>query len=187
MKWLFGILLSFLAILCFTGCKENKSTSEEAITWGELPELPNTAGLGGAFTGVSSGALIVAGGANFPDANEGETGSKVWHDEIYVFTDEEQVSWLTGFKLNQPLAYGASVSSGESLIMIGGSNAQGNKDNVTQLTWNSEKQTIKQESLPPLPQPLSLTDASIIGETLYVAGGQTADDTTDRAKVFLVT
>ncbi len=184
MKWLTGIVLCILAILCFTGCKENEPSGNESISWDELPELPISKGLGGAFAGVSNGALIVAGGANFPDVLDLESENKVWHDTIYILTDENQTLWLTGFKLDQPLAYGASVSTGNSLILIGGSNVQGNQDNVTQLTWNSESQSIIQESLPPLPQPLSQTDASIIGTTLYVAGGQTTEDFSGLEKVF---
>ncbi len=180
MRFFSVIGFSIVAILFFGGCKENSTTSEEAIRWETLPELPISVGLEGAFAGVSRGALIVAGGANFPE----ETGGKVWHDTIYILSDEKQTSWLTGYKLNQPLAYGASVSSSHGLILIGGSNAQGNKDNVTQLTWNSEEQTITQESLPSLPHPLSLTDASISGETLYVAGGLTADPTANLKNVF---
>ncbi len=184
MKWRIGIVLSISAILCCTGCKEIIPANKEAISWEEQAELPITAGLGGAFAGLSNGALIVAGGANSSDAAELNNENATWHDKIYILPDEDQTSWLTGFKLNQPLAYGASVSTGESLILIGGNNAQGNKDSVTQLTWNSESQTIIQESLPSLPQPLSQTDASIIGSTLYVAGGQTADHDAGMEKVF---
>jgi len=184
MKWLPGIVLCLTAILCFTGCKGNEPTGKETISWEELSELPIAEGLGGAFAGVSNGALIVAGGVSFSDASELESENKVWHDSIYILTDESQSSWLTGFKLDQPLAYGASVSTGKSLILIGGRNGQINSDRVTQLTWNLESQTIIQESLPPLPQTLSLTDASLIGAKLYVAGGQTADDFVSLEKVF---
>ena len=183
MKWLPGIVLCLTAILCFTGCKGNEPTGKETISWEELSELPIAEGLGGAFAGVSNDALIVAGGVSFSDASEFESENKVWHDSIYILTDESQSSWLTGFKLDQPLAYGASVSTGKSLILIGGRNGQVNNDRVTQLTWNLESQTIIQESLPPLPQPLSLTDASLIGAKLYVAGGQTADDFVSLEKI----
>src|SRR5262245_23532811 len=36
-------------------------------TWTQLPPLPDREGFAGAFAGVTGGALIVAGGANFPD------------------------------------------------------------------------------------------------------------------------
>ncbi len=184
MKWLSGIVLCITAILSFTGCEENEPTGKESISWDELPKLPIAEGLSGAFAGVSNDALIVAGGVNYSHLSELESENKVWHDTIYILTDENQTSWLTGFKLDLPLAYGASVSTGESLIILGGRNAQGSRDKVTQLTWNSESQTIIQESLPSLPQSLSMTDASIIGATLYVAGGQTAEEFVGLEKIF---
>ena len=90
MKHLLIILLSFFVTLSYTGCIESEAQKPEAITWEELPELPNTVGLGGAFAGVSNGALIVAGGANFPDKPEWEGGTKVWYDAIYILTPEKQ-------------------------------------------------------------------------------------------------
>jgi hypothetical protein len=41
-------------------------------------------GLAGAFAGVSNGVLIIAGGANFPDAAPWKGGKKVWWDKIQV-------------------------------------------------------------------------------------------------------
>ena len=185
MKRLFVILLSFIGVLLITGCGESEAPKPEAITWEELPELPDTIGLGGAFAGVSNGALIVAGGANFPDKPEWENGTKVFYDTIYVLTPENKdKAWLTGFKLKQPLAYGASVNTGDSLILIGGSDTESYHDGVTQLTWNPEAQNIDQVSLPVLPEPLSFGDAAKIGDTLYVAGGQVGGSSGILSKIF---
>ena len=185
MKRLFILSLTLFGVLLITGCSETEAPQTEAITWEELPELPNTVGLGGAFSGVINGALIVAGGANFPDEPEWESGTKVWYDDIYVLTPEnKEKEWLTGFKLNQPLAYGASVSTGDSLILIGGSDAESYHDGVSKLTWNPETQMIDQSSLPPLPQPLCFGDAAVIGGTLYVAGGQVGGGSESLTNVF---
>ena len=75
MRQLFSLSLIFLGILLITGCSGTEAPESEAISWEELPELPNTVGLGGAFAGVSNGALIVAGGANFPNDPEWDNGS----------------------------------------------------------------------------------------------------------------
>ena len=185
MKRLFIILSSFVGFFLITGCSESETPKPEAITWEELPDLPNTIGLGGAFAGVSNGALIVAGGTNFPHKPASEGGSKVWYDAIYVLTPEnKKKEWLTGFKLNHPLAYGASVSTGDSLILIGGSDAESYYDGVTKLTWNPEAQKIDQVALPKLPQPLSLGDAAKIGDTLYIAGGQVGGRSENLSPVF---
>lgn len=181
MKWLTQLIILVIIILYFTGCNENEPSGAEAISWDNLPELPITEGLSGAFAGISNGALIIAGGVNY----ESENNSKVWHDTIYILADENKTSWISNFRLNQPLAHGASVSDGKNLILIGGNNADGNKNTVIKLTWDLKSQAIFKKALPSLPEPLSQTDASIIENILYVAGGQTSNNATILKKVFL--
>ncbi len=173
----------FLSVFfTIAGISESATPEKDVIDWEELPELPNEHGLDGAFAGVSNGALIVAGGSNYHDARDGIR--RTWYDDIYVLTDAEDETWRTGFKLKMPLAFGASVSRGESLILIGGSNAEGNHDLVTQLRWNAASQLINQVSLPPLPQPLSLMGAAEIDEVIYVAGGLIEDKESNLRKIF---
>ena len=105
--------------LCFVWRAECEQQRPENITWELLPELPNPQGLGGAFAGVSNGALIVAGGSNFSQTSKTEIKNKVWYKDIYVLPEADGASWLTGFKLKEPRAYGASISSGKYLILIG--------------------------------------------------------------------
>ena len=56
----------------------------DILQWSELPELPASTGAAGAFVGVHNGAVIVAGGANFPDAPPWQGGKKIWRDDIFV-------------------------------------------------------------------------------------------------------
>ncbi len=184
MKYSQIITLSITAILFFSGCNNVERQRDEAITWKELPELPNTPGLSGAFAGVSNGALVVAGGANSLDPRNLNDDRTAWNDAIYVLTDDEQGEWLDGYKLKAPLANGASVSRDDSLIVIGGINADGNQDRVTRLTWNAVSQTIDQESLPSLPQPVSFIDAALINDTLYVAGSDVGPKSSDSTNIF---
>ena len=72
------ILISFFVLFYFAEHCESATPTQEAISWSELPELPDSLGLGGAFAGVSNGALLVAGGLNFPHAVEGTRGSRAW-------------------------------------------------------------------------------------------------------------
>ena len=58
---------------------------------------------------------------SLPDSTQ-ESGGKVWRREIYVL-EEGAGAWKTGFQLGHPLAYGAGVSSGDSLILMGGRDA----------------------------------------------------------------
>ena len=45
-----------------------------ALHWEHLPALPDTDGLAGMYAGVSRGALLAAGGANFPDRDSSQSG-----------------------------------------------------------------------------------------------------------------
>src|SRR3954462_3300250 len=90
--------------------------------WKQLPSMPDAIGLAGSFAGVSGGALLVAGGANFPDKMPWEGGRKVWHDRVWVL-ESANASWREVGGLPRPLAYGISVSSRDSVICVGGSDA----------------------------------------------------------------
>lgn len=184
MKYSQIIASSFAALLFFSGCNDIESQGEEAITWKELPELPITQGLSGTFAGVSYGALIVAGGATPPANGNREVENSAWYDDIYILTDAEQDEWLEGGKLITPLAYGASVIGDNSLIMVGGRNAEGNQDQVTRLTWDTESLTIEQESLPSIPHPVSFIDATIINDTLFVVGVKVEAEKSNQSKIF---
>jgi len=48
------------------------------------PPLPDAHGFAGGFAGHSQGALLFAGGANFPSAPPWEGSAKVWHDRVSV-------------------------------------------------------------------------------------------------------
>jgi N-acetylneuraminic acid mutarotase len=160
-----------------------------ALEWlppgnGGLPDLPDTMGYGGPFAGVHLDALIVAGGANFPDGPPWEhvvggktmpRGEKKWHDTIYVW-EKGAAAWNTSFNLPQPLAYGVSVSSPDGLLLIGGS-TQGDRDSsdVYRLKWNPGKKDLVIETLPSLPRASSKIAGAMLGTKVYVAASHEAD------------
>jgi len=137
---------------------------------GDLPPLPVPLGLSGTFSGVSGGALIVAGGTNFPEAAWGQ-GKKTWYDAIYVL-EPGGGQWLTGFRLPRPLAYGVSVTTEFGLICIGGSDSQRAYPSVFILEWVDGR--IKTIALPDLPSPRAAAAGALLDGVIYVAGGQTA-------------
>lgn len=146
------------------------------LQWDALPPLPNAGGVAGPFVGVHGDALIVAGGANFPQP-VWET-QKTWHDDIFVLVRESrggntEYRWLTGFKLDRPIAYGASVSTPYGILCMGGDDAQRAYAEVFLLRWNSAAQTIERQEMPSLPEPCANAGAAIIGQTVYLAGGMT--------------
>ncbi len=147
------------------------------LEWNALPDLPDGIGVAGPFVGVSNDALIVAGGANFPT----EAGQdiwdvpKVWHDTIWVLhkNPEGVLVWAGPFHLTKPLAYGGAVSTKFGILCIGGNDADTTYADCFLLRWDPDKQSVDQVELPSLPQPSAFMAAAMIGQTVYVAGGQT--------------
>jgi N-acetylneuraminic acid mutarotase len=142
--------------------------AEESLAWKQLPALPDPLGLAAPFAGVSGGALIVAGGANFPGRMPWEGGSKVWHDTVWML-DQPNGSWREIGKLPRPLGYGVCVTYHDSVVCVGGSNADRHYPDAFRLTWKGGK--LIPNVLPPLPMALSGASGALIKDTLYIAGG----------------
>ncbi len=163
--------------------------SERLLDWSPPECLPgDEIGFAGAFVGVHADALLVAGGANFPDGPPWRGGTKVWHDRIFVMQREEDGStrWVSvgDFRLPRPLAYGLSISLPEGVLCAGGCDAESCYADVYLLTWNRADQQVGVTVLPPLPRPLAFMGGAVIGRTVFVAGGQTAIDPASRTGSF---
>ena len=140
----------------------------------EIPDLPDKEGFAGMFAGVSHDALLVAGGANFPERKPWEGGTKVWHDTVYVL-ESKTSEWKTAGRLPRALAYGVAVTSGDGVVMVGGADATKHYADAFVMTWKDGQLATK--PLPSLPQPLAYGCGALIGNKLYLSGGQTAPDT----------
>jgi N-acetylneuraminic acid mutarotase len=68
----------FISCFLFMSVITNAQEVYNGLTfsWGELPRIPDKFGFAGSFAGTANNALIVAGGANFPDGGAPWTGSK---------------------------------------------------------------------------------------------------------------
>ena len=155
MRSLLRLLALLLASSSVVICTEVGGQTD-LLRWTDLPDLPDSLGLSGPFAGTSSGALIVAGGVSSPDSSL-EDRHIVWRREIYVL-EEGGGSWKTGFQLEHPLAYGAGVSTGDSLILIGGRDGDRHYRTVYRLRWRDGR--IEESSLPDLPQTCAMTSAA---------------------------
>lgn len=144
-----------------------------------LPPLPDKQGFAGPFAGVSAGALVVAGGANFPDKGPWDGGTKVWYDTVFVLEKTDR-KWKVAGRLPRPLGYGVSVTHKSGVVCVGGSDAERHYANAFRLEWR-EGELITTE-LPALPKPLANACGALVGQALYVAGGQEKPDDTDTAK-----
>jgi SSS family transporter len=146
------------------------------LQWDALPPLPNADGVAGPFVGVHGDALIVAGGANFPKPVW--ESSKVFHDQIHVLVREPKGAvtayrWVTGPRLEKPIAYGASVSTAHGVLCMGGNDAAQTYADVFLLQWNPKSESVERLPLPALPAPCANGSAAVLGEKVYLAGGTT--------------
>lgn len=143
--------------------------------WERLPSLPEARGVAAPFAGVSGNALIVAGGANFPDKMPWEGGRKVWHDKVWVL-DKPDGTWREAGKLPRPLAYGVSLTVNDVLLCIGGSDAERHYADAFVLGWRpgslERKTAVPQPAALPIPL-ANAAGAGCTGGNVYVAGGST--------------
>lgn len=139
-----------------------------SLHWSQLPPLPDSLGFAGPFAGVSGEALLVAGGANFPDKMPWEGGKKVWHDAVYALRGPNR-RWEVVGTLPHPLAYGVSVTTPLGVICMGGSDAERHYREVFRLQFNKGELSV--QPLPNLPLPLANAAGALVGSTIYLAGG----------------
>ena len=104
------------------GADRGDGAASSSIRWEPLPDLPDPLGLAGAFVGECGGAILIAGGANFPDAAPWRGGRKIFSDRAYILTDESHWT-VSPTRLSRAIAYGATVSTPRGVIMIGGCDA----------------------------------------------------------------
>lgn len=142
-----------------------------SLKWQQLADLPDAEGFAGSYAGVSNDALIVCGGANFPEKPLWEGGPKRWTDRVFVMTPDS-MSWADAAPLPKPLGYGATATLPQGMMLIGGSNADGAVADCYMLTY--ENGQVKCRRLPSLPVTLTGHAAAVMNGKVYVQGGSLA-------------
>jgi solute:Na+ symporter, SSS family len=146
----------------------------DVLKWTEIESLPNELGVAGPFAGVHNDALIVAGGANFKRPIW-ET-DKTWYDEIHVLEKSgDTYQWHLAGKLPRKTGYGAAVSTPNGVICLGGNDGMNTFADAFVLTWDATAKKVTQKAFPSLPKPCAYGQAVLLGNTLYVAGGQSGN------------
>lgn len=157
-KWQMWVLIML------GGCVSN-----HPLEWRELAALPDAQGFAGAFAGVSGGALIVAGGANFPGKMPWEGGTKVYYDKVVVL-EKPDGAWQEAGKLPRPIGYGVSITTFLGLVCVGGCDATQCYADGSLLNWNGKMVLAKKA--PPLPIPLANACGVLVGNSIIIAGGE---------------
>ncbi|MEM7144063.1 MAG: kelch repeat-containing protein, partial [Verrucomicrobiota bacterium] len=148
------------------------------VEWEGLPSIPDAHGFAGPFAGVIDGALVMAGGANFPEAPPWEGGTKVWHDRVFVLPAGMDAWEESEVRLPKALAYGVSISLPErgSIAMLGGSDGE-NAPTASALELRLEDGEVRMEALPELPVPLAEGSGVALGNVIFVFSGRTTEGT----------
>lgn len=176
---LIAAVLLFFTFMTNSTCRGNDANQN--LQWKKITPLPDREGFAGPFAGVHNGALIVAGGANFPGKRPWEGGEKIWYDSVFVL-EKPDGEWKTGFKLPRPLGYGASISHSSGVICIGGSDNKQHHENIFTLSCVNGK--IQIARLPDLPKPCANLCGALVNEMIYIAGGLEKPDSTNALKTF---
>ena len=172
-------LMTLTAILL----SENKGIAAESNTedistvlkWESLPDLPESLGVAGPFAGSHKDALIIAGGANF--AKPIWATEKQWTQQIHVLAKEKgSYTWHDGGLLKKPIAYGASVTTKNGIVCMGGNDGSQTFRDVFLLQWDPIGKKTKTIIYPSLPEPCAYGQAALVGTTIYLAGGQKGPD-----------
>lgn len=123
-------------------------------------------GLSAAYAGMDGGRLVVAGGSNFPDVPAAQGGAKKMYAETYRLVGDH---WQAAGRLSEAAAYGASVSTPQGVLLLGGCDSLGRPTAHVALL---AEQGRAERSLAPLPLPLKeLAAAAGSDGWVYVAGG----------------
>ncbi len=142
-----------------------------SLDWTKLADLPDAEGFAGSYAGVCNGALIVCGGANFPEKPLWEGGPKRWTNRVFVM-QPDALGWQDAAPLPKPLGYGATASLPQGVMLIGGSNASGAVADCYLLSFEGSELSCK--PLAPLPTTLTGHAAVVMGGKVYVVGGSIA-------------
>lgn len=144
------------------------NSSTLSPVWKKLPDLPDREGFAGSYAGVAGGALLVAGGSNFPEKPLWEGGAKIWTDKVFALESPGE-EWKEVGTLPGPYGYGASVTVPEGVVCLGGCDAQGHRREVYLLGY--EGGILQCRSLAELPRPMANGGAAVWNNRIYLLGG----------------
>ena len=163
--------------------------AQAAPEWKQLPPIPDREGFAGSYAGEAGGALLVLGGANFPDKRPWEGGTKIWYDRVFVLehraipSDLSAETWREAGKLPTAGGYGVSITIDDGVLLIGGGDAKRNFSEVCLAQWDGR--VVKFSSWPSLPRALAMSAGVLVGRTIFVAGGVERPDAVRAEKMFL--
>lgn len=171
------MIAAFLLAACAAAVTQE---APAPVVWESLAPVPDAVGFGGPFVAALEGPtgesrLLVAGGANFPDAPPWEGGAKVWYADTWVF--DGQV-WAAGPPLPEPRAYGAVVHLDGRALLIGGGDGERATSEVL-IADLDEGGTVRFTAGPTLPAPSQFLAAGLVDGRVIALGAQRSAEASD--------
>jgi N-acetylneuraminic acid mutarotase len=171
--------LFYLSIMIINTEVYSQEKAIATIQWEKIATLENSdgsrsIGLAGAINAVNNHALIIAGGANFPDKMPWEGGKKQYSDEIHILQQlDSKYVWnkKARAKLPEPIAYCGNTSTQSGIVYAGGENEAGLSKKAFLIKFSIIENRIQVSSLPDLPDPLTNIFLTSIGNVVYAIGG----------------
>ncbi len=157
-----------------------------SLDWQKPGTLPETRGkllgVAGPIAGVMNNVFVTGGGANFPEAMPWHGGAKVYYDDLFFYRKKENDSLVrfASAKLPFPLAYATCVSTDKGLVIAGGENDNGVSNKVLLLNWDNEQLRLTIRFLADLPIAVTSPSATVLGDIIYLAGGDEGTKATDQ-------
>lgn len=143
----------------------------------EIDEAPDSeegiaCGVSAAFAGMADGRVIKAGGCNFPENPMAPGSVKKFYQAIYEVTRDADgnVNTVRIGALPEAIAYGASVTTPDGLVIIGGTTASEGLNTVYKINVDADNKAVV-TSLPSLPAKIDNMSGAWLDGKIYIAGG----------------
>lgn len=133
-------------------------------------------GLSAMYAAGTPRAVIVAGGANFPNDPVWEGGAKAFYSEIYAY---RRGQWQSCGTLPQEAAYGMSAPYRNKMLCVGGANRKGSLPDVYLVGIRPQDFKV----LPSLPKALQEGAAVMVNDNVYVLCGNSNGEPQDHMYV----
>ena len=125
-------------------------------------------GVSACYAGRIGDYIIMAGGCNFPEADK----PKRYYSGVYAARiDRRALQWRLVGCLPEPAAYGGTVQSGDSLLLIGGNNSQHSLKTVYSIHLNNLGTGIELTRLADLPYAVDNMAVARLATDVFVVGG----------------
>ena len=173
------IIFILTLLVGLTATAQNPLTGNDnkfnKVDYTALPvlQVSGDEGVSAPFAGCIDGKVIIAGGCNFAEKPAAEGGQKIFYQEVYQLDpNKTEGGWTVVGKLPQAMAYGVSVTVGDGIVCIGGTDGEKSSGKVILMQQDS-KGYISYKDLPTLPVTLDNACGAYDGKGyIYVAGGK---------------